>query len=369
MPKVLRFLLSLIGAFIGVGIMAVLKVLDLLKFVDNTAMLILYIVCGIIGFVVFYLILPKMYEAIKGAIYKTEKMLDKTPVSDIFIGAVGAIIGLLIAFLATYPLQSLSIPFFGNSLGLLVSIIVYIIFGVLGARLLVGKREEIASYFTWTRAKADTKKETGALPKKGKDRGDCRLKVVDTSAIIDGRILDIVKTGFLEGPFVVATEVLEELQHIADSTDSVRRERGRRGLDVVRALQEIPGLDIEVKSIRYPGIEEVDAMLVKHCIEEKGKIITTDYNLNKVATLQGIKVLNVNDLANAVKQIVIPGETLEVNIVREGKEYNQGLAYLEDGTMIVINNARKYIGKTKKIIVTSAIQTAAGKMIFAELES
>jgi len=191
-------------------------------------------------------------------------------------------------------------------------------------------------------------------------------KVLDTSVLIDGRIADIAESGFLDGRVVVPEFVLHELQLVADSADSAKRNRGRRGLDVVQRLQALPSLQLEVSSEDFPAIREVDLKLIEYGKLHSAKVVTNDFNLNKLAQVQGVKVLNINELANSLKPIVLPGETMRVFISREGKEYNQGVAYLDDGTMVVVDNARRLISKTIDITVTSVLQTTAGKMIFGK---
>ncbi len=189
-------------------------------------------------------------------------------------------------------------------------------------------------------------------------------KVLDTSVIIDGRVADICKTGFLEGTLVVPHFVLRELQQIADSADSAKRNRGRRGLDVLEKIKSVPGVAVQIVEKDYPDVKEVDLKLIELAKETGAKIVTNDFNLNKVSQLRGVDVLNINELANALKPVVLPGETMKVFILKEGKEYNQGVAYLDDGTMVVVDNARRMIGKTIATQVTSVLQTTAGKMIF-----
>ena len=191
-------------------------------------------------------------------------------------------------------------------------------------------------------------------------------KILDTSVIIDGRIADIAETGFLDGIIVTPQFVLRELQLVADSADSLKRNRGRRGLDILQRLQKVASLQIQIVENDFPAVREVDLKLIELAKLYDGKIITNDFNLNKVAQLQGVPVLNINELANSLKPIVLPGETMKVFILKEGKEYNQGVAYLDDGTMVVVDNARKMIGKTIDVSVTSVLQTTAGKMIFGK---
>jgi uncharacterized protein YacL len=193
-------------------------------------------------------------------------------------------------------------------------------------------------------------------------------KILDTSVIIDGRIADICETGFLEGTFVIPQFVLRELQHIADSSDGLKRNRGRRGLDILHKLQKKADLNVTIEDTDFPRIREVDSKLVALAKQTGGKIITNDFNLNKIAELQGVPVLNINQLANALKPVVLPGELMKVYILKEGKEQNQGVAYLDDGTMVVVDNAKKEIGKTIDVLVTSVLQTTAGRMIFTQIK-
>ena len=193
------------------------------------------------------------------------------------------------------------------------------------------------------------------------------LKLLDTSVLIDGRIADIAESGFLEGPLVIPQFVLHELQLVADSADSAKRNRGRRGLDVVQRLQKIPGVAVQVSGRDFP-VREVDLKLIELAKQDKAKIVTNDFNLNKLAQVQGVVVLNINELANSLKPVVLPGEVMRVFILKEGKEHNQGVAYLDDGTMVVVDNARRLISKTVDITVTSVLQTTAGKMIFGRYD-
>jgi len=193
-------------------------------------------------------------------------------------------------------------------------------------------------------------------------------KLLDTSVIIDGRAADVVEAGFLEGTLVVPAFVLRELQHIADSSDPLKRNRGRRGLDILQRMQKKAGIRVEIHEQEFPEIREVDAKLVALAKRLGAKVVTNDFNLNKVCELQGIRVLNVNELTNALRPVVLPGEEMRVTVLREGKESNQGVAYLDDGTMVVIDNGRRHIGQTKDVCVTSVLQTTAGRMIFSRLK-
>ncbi len=202
----------------------------------------------------------------------------------------------------------------------------------------------------------------------GEKQAKRSYKILDTSVIIDGRIADIAETGFLDGVIVIPQFVLRELQLVADSADSMKRNRGRRGLDILQRIQKIASLTIQIVEDDFPAVREVDLKLIELAKVYEGKIVTNDFNLNKVAQLQGVEVLNINELANSLKPIVLPGEIMKVFILKEGKEYNQGVAYLDDGTMVVCDNARKMIGKTIDISVTSVLQTTAGKMIFGKFD-
>jgi uncharacterized protein YacL len=191
-----------------------------------------------------------------------------------------------------------------------------------------------------------------------------RYKILDTSVIIDGRIADVCETGFIDGTLVIPQFVLKELQLVADSSDSLKRNRGRRGLDILQKIKKMSGIEVTISDADFPGVHEVDLKLIELARTLRGKIVTNDFNLNKVAQLRGVDVLNVNELANSLKPVVLPGEVMKVFILKEGKEYNQGVAYLDDGTMVVVDNARKMISRTIDIVVTSVLQTTAGKMIF-----
>ena len=198
--------------------------------------------------------------------------------------------------------------------------------------------------------------------------GKRNLKILDTSAIIDGRIADVVETGFLEGTLLVPEFVLRELQLVADSSDSSKRQRGRRGLDMLQRMQSNSNLQIQIVPDDFPSIKEVDLKLLELAKKWEAKVVTNDFNLNKVAQLHRVEVLNVNDLANALKPVVLPGEKMNILILKEGKEYNQGVGYLDDGTMVVVDHARRVIGRSVEITVTSVLQTASGKMIFGRID-
>ena len=321
-----------------------------------------------------------------------EKQLSKMPINDVLAGAIGLAAGLIIADLLGNAFAR--IPGVGNYIPIVFSIVL----GYLGIHLTIKKRKELSKTFDFVprlkealknresdkvakkeaeQAKSDAEKiETETSQEAPKTSGKVSLvklkadksknyKLLDTNVIIDGRIADICKTGFLEGTLLIPVFVLEELQHIADSPYSLRRVRGRRGLDVLQGMMDDDTLKLEVMNIDFNDVQEVDSKLVRLAQKVEGKIITNDFNLNKVAQLRGVEVLNINDLSNAVKAIVIPGEVMRVQVVKDGKEPGQGVAYLDDGTMIVIENGHRYLSRTISVEVTSALQTSAGRMIFA----
>jgi uncharacterized protein YacL len=269
------------------------------------------------------------------------------------IGAViGSILGILGAFLTTLVLAHTTMP---ESTRSFVSLAVFLIMAYIG--LIVGAN------------KGDMLNLQALGGLFGTERGSRQAyKVLDTSVIIDGRVADIAEAHFIDGTVIIPQFVLRELQMVADSADPLKRQRGRRGLEVLQRVQKMPYLDIQIAEDDFPNIAEVDLKLIELAKRYDAKIITNDFNLNKVATLQGIEILNVNQLANALKPVVLPGEIMRVFILREGKEYNQGIAYLDDGTMVVVDGARKMINKTIDISVTSVHQTTAGKMIFGRFD-
>lgn len=303
-------------------------------------------------------------------------------VGDVDFGTLGGIIGLTAAALIIFfefimrkvSVRGLSSAVFGLIFGLIMAklvsdtlalihlnetvfyslrVVLTLIFCYLGMIVAIRGRDEfniIVPYVKFSRQ--DQKDE---------------LVILDTSVIIDGRIADICNTKFLEGKFVVPRFVLKELQQIADSSDSLKRARGRRGLDILGKLQKNSNIDVKIHNEDFQDIKEVDAKIVKLAKVLSAKIFTNDYNLNKIAEIQGVSVLNMNELANALRPVVLPGEMLEIRLIKEGKEYNQGVGYLEDGTMVVVDNGRRLIGQSVHVVVGSVLQTAAGRMIFGKL--
>ncbi|WP_366923290.1 PIN/TRAM domain-containing protein [Metallumcola ferriviriculae] len=287
-----------------------------------------------------------------------EVKLYKTPIQDIVGGAVGLIFGLIIAWLLGSSLET--IPLIGNWLPLFASLI----FGYLGMSVGVKKKEELLNITAIFPSRSGKEKHSG---KTGGTK--TRVKILDTSVIIDGRIADICKTGFVEGVLIIPGFVLEELRHIADSSDLLKRNRGRRGLDILNKMRKEFDVLVKIHEEDFDDISEVDSKLVRLAQKLNGDILTNDFNLNKVAELQEVKVLNINELANAVKPVVLPGEEMSVQVIKDGKEAGQGIGYLDDGTMIVVENGRRFIGRTINVLVTSVLQTAAGRMIFAKPKS
>jgi len=323
--------------------------------------ILLFLICGISGYALTQEISPSPPIPFLGLIagfslaaltLLLEKGLKKIPLRNLLGSFIGLILGILLANL-------FSNVFFSNLFNhqqIVLSLLgaLYGVCGYIGLRIGFKKGEEI-HLPGWKLLSKNTPPSENA-------------KILDTSVIIDGRIADITETGFIEGALIIPQFVLNELQHIADSSDSIKRTRGKRGLEVLHHLQKQAGVDIRIMDRDYPAIKEVDSKLIELAKEVRGKIITNDANLNKVAELQGIEVLNINELANSLKPVVLPGEEINVKILKEGKEMGQGVAYLDDGTMIVVDNGRRQMGKTIDVTVTSVLQTPAGRMIFARLK-
>lgn len=312
-----------------------------------------YVVGALVGAVVGYILSHFILRLIWAAIHRIEFSLGSLSGQDLLAGTVGLLIGLIIANLIGFAFARLPI------IGAYGPIVFNLVFGYAGMSIAVHKKAEVsgllANFRLGKEAKERSVKKTGSI------------KLLDTSSIIDGRIAELCATGFLEGPLLVPVFVLEELQLIADSADLLKRTKGRRGLDILKQMQEDGHVDVHIINDDFDDIQGVDSKLVRLGRDLKAKVITNDYNLNKVAELQGVVVLNINDLANAMKPARVPGEEMTVLIVKAGKEENQGIAYLEDGTMIVVENGQKYIGMSVPVTVTSVLQTSAGRMIFVKV--
>lgn len=351
----IRWIVKLFFVIIGgtLGFLFVPNLIEILNFGLPSWFTNSYVGSGI-GAIIFYLSSFWVTDYIVGLIRLVEEKLVKAPVTDVLFGTMGIIFGLIVAFLIVQTINSINLPVLSTILPTFLTLLL----GYLGFQVGFKKRDELVNLFSRSR-----KKEVDEVVK---ERHGVELKILDTSVIIDGRIADICQTGFLEGTLIIPQFVLEELQHIADSSDVLKRNRGRRGLDILNKIQKELSINVEIYEGDFEEIQEVDSKLVKLAKLLSGLVVTNDFNLNKVCDLQGVPVLNINDLANAVKPIVLPGEELHVQVIKDGKEHNQGIAYLDDGTMIVVEGGRDHIGKYLDVIVTSVLQTSAGRMIFAK---
>ena len=339
---------GLIGAFSGISIHNFLTSFwATYPFTNGATIAFSVVIFALIGFAIMPLLTIKPFLALK-------RTFSKSSPQELISGVVGLIIGLLVGGLFAYALSLLPRPF-----GQIAPVLGVFLSGYLGSLLFTTRHEDFANLFRNITSRSKGKTQQAVLETQ-------RRILVDTSAIIDGRIADIAKTGFLSGGLVVPRFVLNELQYVSDSADSLRRQRGRRGLDVLSELQGNELIPVTISDIDVEGVREVDDRLVVLARQMNSPILTNDYNLNRVAELQGVKVLNVNDLANAVKVVILPGESFKIDIIQEGKEYEQGVGYLDDGTMVVIENGQRYLGKQISVTVTKILQTSAGRMIFAK---
>ena len=351
--RFLKTIFIVVGAVIGYWVYSKFYFIPDLYIYYNTLFKILAIVGGgTVGFLFSLLFNTKIQCLFSEIICH----LQKIPTQNFAAATIGLIIGLIIANLLAYSLSF--IPIIGSYLPIVLSVIM----GALGINIGINKKDEIVNFFGYF-------KNINKVRKKENIAYFVHPKILDTSVIIDGRILDICQTEFLEGELIIPRFVLSELQHIADSSDSLKRNRGRRGLDVLNKMTKIKKNRVKIVGKDYNEPKEVDAKIIRLAKDIKAKVITNDYNLNKVAQLEGIPVLNINDLSNALKAVILPGEEMNTQIIKEGKEPEQGIAYLDDGTMIVVEDGHKYIGKKVNILVTSILQTPAGRMIFGRMKS
>ncbi|MFV0559941.1 MAG: PIN/TRAM domain-containing protein [Enterococcus sp.] len=320
---------------------------------------------SLLGALILFLFSLVLAKYIELGLKTMEQKLSEVSLTYLLFGAIGAILGLTIGVIVSTPLYNLDLPFVNSA----VPIILMIVLGYLGFRMGTTRIEEWKKIFAPRTKKVEQETQTSQseqiLDRKSDDNFR-KYKILDTSVIIDGRIYDIAKTGFLEGTLLIPNFVLYELQYIADSGDSLKRVRGRRGLDILNALQKEEGISVEMYDGDFEEISEVDSKLIKLAKLLDGVVVTNDYNLNKVSEFQNVPVLNINALANAVKPVVIPGETMHVLVVKAGTERQQGVAYLDDGTMVVVEDGQHYMNEHIEVVVTSALQTAAGRMIFAK---
>ncbi|EXJ23781.1 Membrane-associated protein [Alkalibacterium sp. AK22] len=313
----------------------------------------------VLGAGMFYMLSFQAIKPLEKGAARIEKAFGEVSIAYLMFGSIGAIIGLILAVLISIFLNALNMIFISD----VIPLVLAVGFAYFGFQLGTSRREEIRRLFSPKTVKA----ENEDVLERREGESYRKYKVLDTSAIIDGRILDVVKTGFLEGVLVVSQYVLQELQHIADSSDSLKRVRGRRGLDILNALQKEEGILLQIDDSELPESDEVDMKLVYLAKKLDGMVVTNDFNLNKVAEFQNVPVLNINQLANAVKPVVIPGEDMRVMIVKNGTERAQGVAYLDDGTMVVVEEGKHHMNERVEVVVTSSLQTNAGRMIFAKL--
>jgi uncharacterized protein YacL len=352
--QLIRIVFIVIGAIGAYELGSGLKLPEPLSQYNWTAI----IICIILGAAVGYVLGGVIGRRLLKTLNWLEARIQKLPTADLLLALIGLLAGLVIAWFISIPFGYVKIPFLQFS----VAMFLFVIFGYLGIRVSLKKREDLQLFL-----------RNAPTIRSGNSNGNAKFdfgvsKLLDTSVIIDGRIADVARTGFVEGTLTVPRFVLRELQMVADSEDSLKRNRGRRGLDILKTLQNEPNLNLEILERDFPDLADVDAKLVRLGSETKSAILTNDYNLNKVAELQGVQVLNLNDLANALKPVVLPGEEMPVGIIREGKEAGQGVGYLDDGTMVVVDGAKVHVGQEVDVLVTSVLQTPAGRMIFGRMK-
>lgn len=358
LKKIIRITFSILGLVIGYilgeGLFEIFKGLQI-DYLTRPLSRVLFLIFFILLFgIIFYFITPMVYKKITSAVEGIERNVQSFSAVELIFGTCGIIIALIIASLIGIPISRLH-----PVVGPIVFVLLDVIAAIIGAEISIKKRDDITLLLS-------NLKKSNPKDKKNKSNSRNTPKVLDTSVIIDGRIFDICKTEFVEGTLVIPSFVLDELRHISDSADSLKRNRGRRGLDVLNRIQKELEIETQIWEGDFPEIAEVDAKLLKLAQTLNGKVITNDFNLNKVAEFQGVPVLNINELANAIKPVLLPGEEMKVIVIKDGKEATQGIAYLDDGTMIVVEGGRRYIGEEVFVIVTSVLQTAAGRMIFAK---
>lgn len=387
--KILRYVIALLTGIMGFMLIDSLmpdlspiidvKFLNMGFFGISLVKLLAFVLGGVIGAVIGYLIAPYILNWGLVLSRNLERLLTRIPSQDLITGSVGLVFGLIIANLIGVAFYRVPI------VGPYIPIILSAILGYIGMRLMIRMTPDLSGFMQNVqnfrlsgreKKRGDSKHQAAGNADTGAAASGVSAethqisvaKLLDTSVIIDGRIAELCRTGFLEGPLMVPLFVLEELQHISDSSDALKRNRGRRGLDILQAMQQEKVIDIQVIDDDYDDITEVDSKLMRLALEKGWKIITNDFNLNKVASLQGIAVLNLNELANALKPTMMSGEWIRVQVIKEGKENNQGVAYLDDGTMIVIENGAPFVNTAIDVMVTSVLQTSAGRMIFARPE-
>jgi len=364
--KVITALFIIVGASLGVALLPAVWIAAKWQYVEvlNNSL-----TNGIIGAIIFYLFSLLLADRIVGEMSEIDRKIKVVSLQDLIFGGAGFVIGLVIGALVSIPLFMLDVPVLNSAL----PIVIMVALAYVGFRVAITRKNELIKTFTRQKdveiEQPDpsnmTQEEAMVLMRKA-DENYRPYKILDTSVIIDGRVYDVAKSGFLEGTILVPNFVLYELQYIADSADSLKRVRGRRGLDILNALQKEDGLKVEMYDGDFDDTNEVDSKLLRLARMIDGVVVTNDYNLNKVAEFQQVPVLNINELANAVKPVVIPGEKMNVMVVKAGTERQQGVAYLDDGTMVVVEDGQHFMNEKLTVVVTSALQTAAGRMIFAK---
>ena len=361
LKKLTRGIFSVIGFILGYIIAETLleipQISDLSYLSKSVSRISFIIIISILFGLILYIISPAIYKGISNLIDYIEKSMQKMSITEIIYGTVGAVMALIIMTFIAKPINDIHKLF-----GPIFLVLLNILAAFIGAEILIKKSEDITALLINIKKPINKEKKVKEAQKEVNEIP----KILDTSVIIDGRIFDICETGFIEGPLIIPNFVLVELRHVSDSADSLKRNRGRRGLDILNKIQKELTIETRIVDDDFPKIPEVDIKLLKLAQKMNGKVITNDYNLNKVAEFQGVPVLNINELSNAIKPVVLPGEEMVVDIVKDGKESSQGVAYLDDGTMIVVEGGKKHIGETTGVIVTSVLQTAAGRMIFAK---
>lgn len=361
--KIFRGIFTLCGALLGYGVSFLFRGLIIVTNLGDVLVLsetqqnILSISFALMLAILFYIIAPSIRRHGQRVVKDIEYDLQKVPSSEFVAGTFGLVIGVFLAYLISQLYIGIELPYVGTVL----SVLTYLLLGYIGVFIATKRGKDILSAFSAPKRSPLSSKTKGKVY-------DATPKILDTSVIIDGRIADILKTGFIEGNIVIPEFVLVELRHIADSSDNLKRNRGRRGLDILNRIQTEYGIEVYNTNAEktLEEIPEVDVKLLKLAQIMGGKVVTNDFNLNKVAMIKGVEVLNINELANALKPVVLPGEDMQLFLVKEGKENNQAVAYLDDGTMIVVEEGKKYIGDTITVVVTSVLQTSAGRMIFAK---
>lgn len=318
--------------------------------------------CGLLLGIIFIIFIPRIIKVFSESLEQWIASLKGVSMIQLIIAVVFIIIALLISSLICVPIYKIDMP---DIIKALLAVIVYVGLTYGAVLLAFNRGAEIETAIKGIVVRAENSERSRSQKRKS----SVIPKILDTSVIIDGKIYDILKTGFIDGPIVISTLVVEELQYIADSSDALKRNRGRRGLDILNLIQKELPLEVIVSDNNFDDIPDVDNKIIRLAKNMKGKVITNDYNLNKVAEIMGVEVLNINELANAVKTVVLPGEELRIHVLREGKEDRQGVAYLDDGTMIVVEDGKGLIGKDITATVTSVLQTSAGKMVFVRPSS